>query len=108
MRLKFCILERRIEVRCDCSGDGGDGKIPRVTNCCPAGTQPMKSIENMCVSPGDGRVTGDGSQPKSDGKTSEKSHREKGVNKPRKKKCAKPKSKKGTRRKARRRAKSKR
>ena len=100
--------KRWIEVRCDCSGDGGDGKIPRMTNCCPAGTRPMKNIENMCISPGDGRVTGDGSQPKSDGKTLEKTRREKGVNKPRKKKCAKPKSKKGTRRKARRRAKNKR
>ena len=27
----------------------------------------MKNIENMCVSPGDGRMTGDGSTSKSDG-----------------------------------------
>ncbi len=107
--------KRWIEVRCDCSGDGGDGKIPRMTNCCPAGTRPMKNIENMCISPGDGRVTGDGSASKSDGKTdlgdgktSEKSRREKGGNKPRKKKGTKPKSKKGAQRKARRRANSKR
>ena len=100
--------KRWIEVRCDCSGDGGDGKIPRVTNCCPAGTRPVKSIENMCVSPGDGRVTGDGSVSKSDGKTLQKSRREKGVIKPRKSRGSKSKSKKGARRKARRRAKSKR
>ena len=100
--------KRWIEVRCDCSGDGGDGKIPRMTNCCPAGTRPMKNIEKMCISSGDGRVTGDGSDSKSDGKTLEKTRREKGVNKPRKKKCAKSKSKKGARRKAKRRAKSKR
>lgn len=51
--------------------------------------------------------SGDGSTSKSDGKTSEITRREKGVNKPRKKKGSKPKSKKGARRKARRRAKSK-
>ena len=100
--------KRWIEVRYECSGDGGDGKIPRMTNCCPAGTRPMKNIEKMYVSPGDGRATGDGSTSKSDGKTLEKTRREKGVNKPRKKKCAKSKSKKGARRKAKRRAKSKR
>ena len=95
-------------MRCDCSGDGGDGKIPRVTNCCPAGTRPVKSIEKMCVSPGDGMVTGDGSTSKSDGKTSEITRKKKGGNKPRKKKGSKPKNKKGARRKARRRAKNKR
>ena len=100
--------KRWIEVRCDCSGDGGDGKIPHMTNSCPAGTRPVKNIEKLCVSPGDVRVTGDGSTSKSDGKTSEKSRREKGVIKPRKAKGSKSKSKKGARRKARRRAKSKR
>ena len=95
-------------MRCDCSGDGGDGKIPRMTNCCPAGTRPVKNIENMCVSPGDGRVTGDGKTDLGDGKTSEKSRRKKSGNKPRKEKGSKPKSKKGARRKARRKAKNKR
>ena len=108
VRLKYCILERRIEMRYVPSGDGGDGKIPRTTNCCPAGTRPVKNIEKMCVSPGDGRVTGDGSASKSDGKALEKTRREKGVIKPQKKKGSKPKNKKGARRKARRRAKSKR
>ena len=89
-------------------GDSGDGKIPRVTNCCPAGTRPVKNIEKMCVSPGDGRVTGDGSTSKSDGKSAKKNSKEKSGNKPRKKKGTKPKSKKGARRKARRRAKNKR
>ena len=100
--------KRWIEVRCDCSGDGGDGKIPRMTNCCPAGTRPMKNIEKMCISSGDGRVTGDGKTDFGDGKTSEKSRREKGVIKPRKSRRSKPKSKKGARRKARRRARNKR
>ena len=35
-------------MRCNCSGGGGDGKIPRVTNSCPAGTRPMKNIK-ICV-----------------------------------------------------------
>ena len=100
--------KRWIEVRYEPSGDGGDGKIPRTTNFCPAGTRPMKNIEKMCVSPGDGRVTGDGSVSKSDGKTLQKSRREKGVIKPRKSRGSKSKSKKGARRKARRKAKNKR
>ncbi len=100
--------KRWIEVRYEPSGDGGDGKIACTTNCCPAGTRPVKNIEKMCVSSGDSRVTGDGSASKSDGKTSEKSHREKGGNKPRKSRGSKSKSKKGARRKARRRARNKR
>ena len=100
--------KRWIEVRYDCSGDGGDGKIPRTTNCCPAGTRPMKNIENMCVSSGDGRVTGDGLTSKSDGKSAKKNRKEKDGNKPRKSRGSKPKSKKGARRKAKRKAKSKR
>lgn len=38
-----------------------------MTNCYPAGTRPVKNIEKMCVSPDDGRMTGDGSPSKSDG-----------------------------------------
>ena len=114
--------QRILKLSYSADSDGSDGKKlipaqlkvidPTVT---VQETEPLKNIENTGssendkISEGDGNLqNSDGKTDLGDGKTSEKTHREKGGNKPRKSRRSKPKSKKGARRKARRRAKNKR